>query len=155
MSFMSRPLLSWQGYAMYPKRVPESFKVRGGVGGGWRLLFIIPNGHGVCQCAATKQMQAEAPLILYGLLVEPASQPEVLLPALDGCGRKALPGLPRKVSINGVLLIPTLSLRATLLRVSTTHAFVSANSRENLYVKRWRRRSIAWHATKVALSPPR
>jgi hypothetical protein len=53
----------------------------------------------------------EALLMLDGLLVKPASQPEALLPALDGHGHKALLGLPCKVSMNGVSLIPTLEFK--------------------------------------------
>jgi hypothetical protein len=57
------------------------------------------------QCAATQQTQAE---VLLAFLGKPAIQPDVLFPALDCCSGKALPGLPCKVSTNGVSLIPLL-----------------------------------------------
>jgi hypothetical protein len=45
---------------------------------------------------------------LKGLLGKPAIKPDVPFPALDCCGGKALPGLPCKVSTNGMLLITVL-----------------------------------------------
>jgi hypothetical protein len=43
-----------------------------------------------------------------GLLSKLAIKPDALFPSLDYCGGEALPGLPCKVLINGVLLIPVL-----------------------------------------------
>jgi hypothetical protein len=68
--------------------------------------------HGVRQCATAQGTQAEALLAFYGLLVEPAFQPDALFSALDGRGHKASPGLLCKVSTNGVLLIPTLEVES-------------------------------------------
>jgi hypothetical protein len=50
----------------------------------------------------------EVLLALWGLLGEPAIEPDAPFPALDCCGSKALPGLPCKVSTNGVASIPVL-----------------------------------------------
>jgi hypothetical protein len=50
----------------------------------------------------------EALLALKGMLGKPLIEPNVLFPALDCCGNKALPGLPCQVSTNGVSLIPVL-----------------------------------------------
>ncbi len=71
-------------------------------------MAITPNQHGIHQCAATQQTQAE---VLLAFLGKPAIQPDVLFPALDCCSGKALPGLPCKVSTNGVSLIPLLEGR--------------------------------------------
>jgi hypothetical protein len=110
-SFMpcSPPL--WQRLAMLPYQVTESFVVGGCVGQGRRWTTMSPYQHGICRSAMAQGMQAEALLVFLGLLVKPACQPDASFPALDGCGRKALPGLPCKVSsTNGVSLIPTLEV---------------------------------------------
>jgi hypothetical protein len=101
---------SWQRLATLPKRMTEKLGVGGGVGQGWRQLLITPNQHGVRQCTMTEQLQAE---VLLGFLGKPAIQPDAPLPALYRSGSKAAPGLPCKVSTNGVLSIPTLDLEGS------------------------------------------
>jgi hypothetical protein len=56
-------------------------------------------------------MQAEALLTLLGLLGKPVSQPDVLFSALECSGSKAAPGLPWKVTMDGMVLIPQLEGR--------------------------------------------
>jgi hypothetical protein len=64
-----------------------------------------PNQRGVGQSARTQQAQTEA---LLGLLGKPAFKPDVPLPALKCGGGKAMPGLPCKVSLDGVATMPVL-----------------------------------------------
>jgi hypothetical protein len=71
---------------------------------------MSPYQHGIRQSTTAQGTQAEALLAFHGLLVKPACQPDASFPALDGHGCKALPGLPCKVSTNGVSLIPTLEV---------------------------------------------
>jgi hypothetical protein len=105
---------------MLPKQVTESFVVGGCVGWGRGWTTMSPYQHGVRQSATAQGMQAEALLAFVGLLVEPAFQPDASFPALDGCGHKALPGLPCKVLTNGVLLI--LSLEAEGDSIEAIHS---------------------------------
>ncbi len=79
---------------------------------------MSPYQHGLCQSATAQGMQWEALLAFLGLLVKPVFQPDVLFPALDGNGRKALPGLLCKVSANGVLSIPTLEVEGNSIEAS-------------------------------------
>jgi hypothetical protein len=74
-------------------------------------------------------MQAEALLAFLGLLVKPAFQPDASFPALDGCGCEVSPGLPCKVLMNGVSLIPTLEVKGDSVEAIITHGFLSANPR--------------------------
>jgi hypothetical protein len=71
---------------------------------------MSPYRHGVRRSATAQGTQTEALLAFLGLLIEPAFQPDASFPALDGCGREALPGLLCKVSMNGVSSIPTLEV---------------------------------------------
>jgi hypothetical protein len=66
----------------------------------------------------------EALLAFLGLLVEPAIQLDASFPALYGRGRKASPGLPCKVSMNGVLLISTLELEGNSVE-GINHPWIS------------------------------
>jgi hypothetical protein len=75
---------------------------------------MSPYQHGIRQSATAQGTQAEVFLAFLGLLVKPVCQPDVLFLALDGCGRKASPGLPCEVSTNGVLLIPKLEVEGNL-----------------------------------------
>jgi hypothetical protein len=72
---------------------------------------MSPYQHGIRRSATAQGAQAEVLLAFLGLLVKPAIQLDALFPALDGHGREALPGLPCKVSTNGVSSIPTLELK--------------------------------------------
>jgi hypothetical protein len=81
--------------------------------------MMSPYRHGVRRSAMAQGTQAEALLAFLGLLVKPAIQPDALFPALDGCGREALPGLPCEVLANGVLSIPTLEVEGD--SIEATH----------------------------------
>ncbi len=93
------------------KRETEKLRVGGCVSWGRRWTTISPYRHGIRQSATAQEMLAEVLLVFLGLLVKPAIQPDALFPALDGYGRKVLPGLPCKVLTNGVSSIPTLELK--------------------------------------------
>ncbi len=89
---LSRPLPLWYLQTTLTEGVMEDCRVEGFVGRGWRWSTITLNRHDVRRGSATQQPQVVALLTELGLLGKPATQPDVLFPALDCGGGKAAPG---------------------------------------------------------------
>jgi hypothetical protein len=100
----------WQRFweAAILERVSGNLWVKGFVGCGWTGA-MTPNRHGVSRRTTTQHPNAETLLTQLGLCnSKPAVEPDAPFSALEGGGGEATPGLPCKVSPDGMMAIPKL-----------------------------------------------